>query len=68
MLLPALFLAITLVDIVKIVVVLAVIGFLIHLVVTHVPISPPVKQIIVVVIVLLLLFWFLERWGGALSV
>ncbi len=65
--LATLLLALTLVDIFKVVLVLCLFGFLVHLALTYIPVSPPVKQIIIVVLVILLILWALERWGGLLN-
>jgi len=46
-------------PIIQILVVLAVIGFLLWLVNTYVPMAPPIKKIINVVVIVLLVLWLL---------
>ena len=42
---------------------LVIIGVLLYLVETHLPISPPIKLIIRIVVVLLVVLWLLQVFG-----
>lgn len=47
----------------RLLVTLIVVGFLLYLAETYIPMSPPVKAIVRVVVLLLLLFWVLQLLG-----
>ena len=47
-------------DVLALIVTLAVVGFLLWVVTTYVPMPPPFKQVLVVLVVLLILIWFLR--------
>jgi len=51
------------VPIVKVIVLLAVIGFVLWLVVTYIPMAAPVKNIIMVVAVVAIILWLLDIFG-----
>ena len=50
-------------DIIQILVVLIIIGVILYLVQTYIPLAPPVRTIINVVVVLLLCLWLLRLFG-----
>jgi hypothetical protein len=51
------------VDIIQVLVVLIIVGVVLYLVQTYIPLAPPVKTIINVVVVLLLCLWLLSVFG-----
>lgn len=48
---------------IKLIVLLVVIGFLLYLAETYIPMSPPIKMVVRVVVVLLLVVWLLQVLG-----
>lgn len=48
------------------VLVLAVVGFLIHLILTHIPMPPIFRTIILVIVVLVLIVFLLNKFGSGL--
>ena len=50
-------------SIVGVLILLVVVGFLVWLVTTYVPMSPPIKAILVAVVVLVLVVWLLGYFG-----
>jgi hypothetical protein len=47
-------------PIIQIIVVLAVIGFILWLVTTYIPMSPPIKTVITVLVIVLVVLWLLN--------
>ena len=54
----------TLVSLVTLVLVLALVGFLLYLIVTYIPMPAPMQQVIVVVVVIVLVLWLLSALLG----
>jgi len=50
-------------DLIQLIIVLVVIGVVLWLLFTYVPMAPPIKQIITVVVVLVLCLWLLSLFG-----
>jgi hypothetical protein len=50
-------------DLISLIVVLVVVGAVLYLVNTYVPMAPPIKTVLNVVVVLILCLWLL-RWAG----
>ena len=50
-------------SIIQLLVVLIIIGVILYLVNTYIPMAPPIKTVINVVVVLLLCLWLLEVFG-----
>ena len=50
-------------DIIQVLVVLIVVGVVLWLVQTYIPMAPPIKTIITVVVVLVLCIWLLQAFG-----
>jgi integral membrane sensor domain MASE1 len=42
---------------------LAVVGFILYLIITYIPMPPPFKQVIIVVIVIVLILWVAQQFG-----
>jgi hypothetical protein len=42
---------------------LAVIGFILYLIVTYIPMPPPIKQVIIVLVVILVILWLCRSFG-----
>lgn len=51
------------VPIVKVIIILAVIGFILYLIFTYVPMPAPIKNIILVVAVVAIILWLLQIFG-----
>ncbi len=50
-------------PLVNLVLVLAIVGFLLYLIITYVPMPAPFKQMIVVLVVIVLVVWLLQLIG-----
>jgi hypothetical protein len=50
-------------DIIQILVVLVIVGVVLWLVQTYIPMAPPIKTVITVVVVLFLCLWLLRMFG-----
>lgn len=57
-----------LVALITLVLVLALVGFMVYLIVTYIPMPEPFKQVIVVVVVILLILYVLSLVSGHFSV
>lgn len=53
-------------DLIMLVLVLAVIGFLVWLITTRVPMDPIFRTIIYVVVAIVLVLWVLRKFGGGI--
>ena len=53
-------------DLIVLVLVLAVIGFIVWLITTKIPMDPIFKTIIYVVVAIVLVLWVLRRFGGGI--
>lgn len=53
-------------DLILLVLVLAVIGFLVWLITTKIPMDPFFRTIIYVVVAIVLVLWVLRRFGGGI--
>ena len=53
----------TLVSIISVLVVLVILGLVLYLVETYIPMSPPIKTVIRVIVVLLICLWLLRAFG-----
>jgi len=53
-------------DLISVIVVLAVLGFLLWLVITYVPMPPPFKNVLLAVVILLVVLWVLRVIVGPL--
>lgn len=53
-------------DLVMLVLVLALIGFLIHLIITHIPMAPMFKTAIIIIVVVAIVLYLIRRFGGSL--
>lgn len=53
-------------DLILLVLVLALIGFLIYLIITHVPMPPIFKIAIQVIVVIAVVLYLIRRFGGGL--
>lgn len=51
-------------DLVVLVLVLALIGFLVHLIVTKIPMDPTFRLVIQILVVVLVVLYLLRRFGG----
>lgn len=51
-------------DLLTLVIVLALIGFCLWLVITYIPMPPPMKQVIVVLVVVVLVLWIVRAVIG----
>jgi hypothetical protein len=51
------------VSLISLIVVLAVVGFLLWMIQTYIPMSPPFKNVITVIVVLVLVLWLLSVFG-----
>ena len=51
-------------DLITLVVVLALIGFCLWLVLTYIPMPPPMKQVITVIVVIVLVLWVVRALLG----
>lgn len=51
-------------DLVMLVLVLALIGFLVYLIITHIPMPPMFKIAIQIVVVVAIILWLVRRFGG----
>jgi hypothetical protein len=47
-------------DLISLVVVLAILGFVLWLVTTYIPMPPPFKNVLIVIVVLLVVLWVLR--------
>lgn len=56
-----------LIELVKLVLVLAVIGFLVHLITTKIPMDSTIKMAIQIIVVIVVVLWLLSRFSGSLS-
>ena len=50
-------------DIISLVIVLIVVGFILWLINTYLPLQPPFKQIINVVVIIAIVLWLLNSFG-----
>lgn len=50
---------------ISVIVTLVIVGVVLYLVDTYVPMSPPIKTVLRVVVVLLLMLWLLQAFGVA---
>ena len=53
-------------DLIVLVLVLAVIGFVVWLITTRIPMDPIFRTIIYVVVAIVLVLWVLRRFGGSI--
>ena len=53
-------------DLIVLVLVLAVIGFLVWLITTKIPMDPMFKLAIQIVVLIVLILWLLRRFGGGI--
>jgi hypothetical protein len=53
-------------DLLILVLVLAVVGFIIHLITTRIPMDPTFRLIIYVVVAVAMILWLIRRFGGAI--
>lgn len=51
-------------DLLTLVIVLALVGFIVWLVVTYIPMPPPFKQVIIVIVVIVLVLWLVRALVG----
>ena len=51
-------------DLILLVLVLAVIGFVVWLITTRIPMDPMFKNVIYIVVLIVLVLWLLRRFGG----
>lgn len=56
-----------LIELVKLVLVLAVIGFLVHLITTRIPMDATIKMAIQIIVVIVIVLFLLSRFSGSLS-
>ena len=54
-------------PIIQVLVVLAIIGFLLWLVTTYIPMAPPIKTVITVVVIILIVLWLLSIFMPGLA-
>lgn len=50
-------------DILHIILVLVIVGIVLYLVQTYIPMSPPIKTVLMAVVVILLCLWLLSLFG-----
>lgn len=50
-------------DLISVILVLVVVGVVLWLITTYIPMSPPIKTVLTVVIVLVLCLWLLSLFG-----
>ena len=50
-------------DLISVILVLVVVGVVLWLVTTYIPMSPPIKNILVAVVVIALVLWLLSLFG-----
>ncbi len=50
-------------SLISLIITLAVVGFLLWLVLTYIPMPPPFKQVITVIVVIVLVLWLLNGFG-----
>ncbi len=55
-------------GLIQLVLTLAVVGFILWLIITYIPMPSPFKQVIIVIIVIVLLIWLLGVFGSALPI
>lgn len=56
-------------DLIQLIVVLVIVGVVLWLINTYVPLAPPVKTVINVIVVLILCLWLLRLFGiGAIEI
>ena len=53
-------------DLIMLVLVLAIIGFVIWLITTKIPMDPLFRNIIYIVVLIVLVLWLLRRFGGSI--
>ena len=53
-------------DLVMLVLVLAVVGFIIHLILTYVPMPPIFRTVIIIVVVIVLILFLLRKFGSGI--
>lgn len=53
-------------DLVMLVLVIALVGFLVYLVTTHIPMPPIFKTAIQIIVVVALILYLIQRFGGGL--
>ena len=51
-------------DLIILVLVLAVVGFLVHLIVTHIPMEPIFKVAIQIIVVVAIILYLIQRFSG----
>lgn len=51
-------------DLITLILVLAVVGFCLWLIVTYIPMPPPIKQVIIVIVVVVIVLWLLRALLG----
>jgi heme A synthase len=51
-------------DLVVLVLVLALVGFLVYLITTHIPMAPPFKLAIQIIVVVAVILWLIQRFAG----
>lgn len=56
-----------LIELVKLVLVLAVIGFLVHLITSRIPMDSTIKMAIQIIVVIVVVLWLLSRFSASLS-
>jgi len=54
------------VDLIMLVLVLAVVGFIVWLITTRIPMPPIFQTVIYIVVAIVLVLWLLRRFGGAI--
>ena len=53
-------------DLIMLVLVLAVVGFIVWLITTRIPMPPIFQTVIYIVVAIVLVLWLLRRFGGAI--
>ena len=53
-------------DLVMLVLVIALVGFLVYLITTHIPMPPIFKTAIQIIVVIALILYLIRRFGGSL--
>ncbi len=50
-------------SLISLILILAIVGFLVYLLVTYIPMPAPFKQVIIVLVVIVLVLWLLQLLG-----
>ncbi len=51
-------------DLITLILVLALVGFCLWLIVTYIPMPPPIKQVIIVIVVVVIVLWLVRSLIG----